>query len=307
MQALVSICCPTYNHSKYIRQCLDGFLSQKTTFPFEILIFDDASQDNNQEIIKEYASKHDNIITFLQSENQWNQQKPGFFSCLLPHSKARYIALCEGDDYWTDPLKLQKQIDFLEQHPEYAICFHPVKILDNNALVADFITQLPDNYESAETLALKGNYIHTPSVVFRNLVHEVPKATWSSPIGDYIIYMLIARHGKIKQLPDSMAVYRVHQNGVHSTIPQSKKYEKWFLMLSYLIPEFDGNYQQLLLSQFFQTAEVIIVQDNILSSDTNRLVKTELTKYSRSLYWVLRYKRTLKIVKNRLRHILSNG
>ena len=100
--------------------------------------------------------------------------------------------MCEGDDYWTDPYKLQKQVDFLEANPDYVLNFHKVKILKpDGLLVDDFITKVPDNYETQETLARLGNYIHTPSVVFRNLIIELPKEFSLSPIGDYFLYMLL--------------------------------------------------------------------------------------------------------------------
>jgi glycosyltransferase involved in cell wall biosynthesis len=108
MDPLVSICCITYNHEPYIRDAIEGFLMQKTDFPVEILIFDDASQDRTQEIIKEYASKNENIITFLQTENQWSKGKDGLIDWLFPSAKGKYIALCEGDDYWIDPYETAK-------------------------------------------------------------------------------------------------------------------------------------------------------------------------------------------------------
>src|SRR5690606_24868156 len=113
---LVSICCITYNHVKYIRQCLDGFLIQKTNFSYEIIVHDDASTDGTAEIIKEYVKRFPNIfIPICQTENQHSKGIRGVFAkFVFPKSNGKYIAMCEGDDYWTDPLKLQKQVDILE-------------------------------------------------------------------------------------------------------------------------------------------------------------------------------------------------
>lgn len=123
---LVSICCLTYNHEPFIRKCLDGFLMQETNFPIEILIHDDASTDGTDEIIKEYAEKYTCLILPLfESENQYSKGKQNeidFFN--YRRARGKYIAYCEGDDYWTDPLKLQKQVDFMESHPDYSVCFH---------------------------------------------------------------------------------------------------------------------------------------------------------------------------------------
>ncbi len=110
---LVSICSITYQHAPYIRQCLDGFLMQKTDFAFEVLIHDDASTDGTEEIIREYEAKYPDIIKPLyEEENQWVKGRRGSRTFNFPRAKGKYIAMCEGDDYWTDPLKLQKQVDF---------------------------------------------------------------------------------------------------------------------------------------------------------------------------------------------------
>ena len=124
---LVSICCLTYNHAPFIKDCLDGFLAQKTSFPIEILIHDDASTDGTDVIIKEYAERNPNVIfPLFEKENQYSKGFRGSMDIEFNYSRARgkYIAYCEGDDYWTDPLKLQKQVDFLESHPDYSVCFH---------------------------------------------------------------------------------------------------------------------------------------------------------------------------------------
>lgn len=126
-EPLVSICCLTYNHAKYVRQCIDGFLMQKTSFPIEILVHDDASTDGTDVILQEYESKYPNIIfPIYETENKYSNGYRGRMDIVFNYSRARgkYIASCEGDDYWTDPLKLQKQVDFMESHPEYSICFH---------------------------------------------------------------------------------------------------------------------------------------------------------------------------------------
>src|SRR5690554_6580680 len=119
---LVSICCITYNHEKYIRDAIEGFLMQKTTFPVEILIHDDASTDKTAQIVKEYAENHsDLIITIFQTENQYSQGIKPWPNFVFPRARGKYIALCEGDDYWTDPLRLQKQVGFLEGNEEYGL------------------------------------------------------------------------------------------------------------------------------------------------------------------------------------------
>ena len=124
--SLVSICCVTYNHAQFIRKCLDGFLMQQTDFLVEILIHDDCSTDGTTEIIREYEAKYpDLIFPLYEEENQYQQGKAAeidFYN--YRRARGKYIAYCEGDDYWTDPLKLQKQVDFMEANLEYSVCFH---------------------------------------------------------------------------------------------------------------------------------------------------------------------------------------
>ena len=221
LEPLVTIACITYNHVNYIRDAIEGFLMQKTNFPVEIRIFDDASNDGTQEILKEYADKHKNIILFLMTENQWSKGKYGLIDWIFPSAKGKYIALCEGDDYWTDPYKLQKQVDFLEANPDFVICFHKVKILKNGKLIKDNITNVPAEITTLGDLIKYGNYIHTLSFVFRNgIINEFPKWFYKSKIGDYPLYLLLSKFGKIKSIDEIMGVYRLHHQGIHSTKPK---------------------------------------------------------------------------------------
>ena len=124
IQPLVSICCITYNHASYIRQCLDGFLMQKVTFPIEIIINDDCSTDGTTDIIRDYEAKYPNLIKpIYHTENEYSKGTRGMFATYcFPKAKGKYIAMCEGDDYWCDPLKLQMQVDFMESNPDYFLC-----------------------------------------------------------------------------------------------------------------------------------------------------------------------------------------
>ena len=124
---LVAIKCATYNHEPYIRDALEGFVMQKTNFPFVAIVHDDASTDGTPDIIREYAAKYPDIIKpIYETENQYSKRDGSLrriMNAAVEASGAKYVALCEGDDYWTDPLKLQKQVDFLESHPDYSLVF----------------------------------------------------------------------------------------------------------------------------------------------------------------------------------------
>ena len=127
---MVSICCITYNQASYIRDALEGFVNQKTDFAYEVLIHDDASNDGTADIIREYADRYpDLIFPILQTENQYSKgltNVSGTFN--FPRARRKYIAMCEGDDYWTDDRKLQKQVDYLEANPGCSLCFHSAKV-----------------------------------------------------------------------------------------------------------------------------------------------------------------------------------
>ena len=203
----ISIAMLAYNHEKYISRAIESVLMQKTSYSFKIIIAEDHSTDNTRKIILDYQKNFPEKIKLILQDNNVGAKLNNFD--LLSNLEGNYIAALEGDDYWTDPLKLQKQVDFLEANPDYVLCFHKVDILKTDGkIVEDFITKVPENYETIETLARFGNYIHTPSVVFRNIIKEFPFEFQHSPIGDYFLYMMLAEYGKLKYLEEKMCVYR---------------------------------------------------------------------------------------------------
>ncbi len=219
-QPMVSVCVQTYQHFNYIKECLDGILMQQTTFPFEILLGEDSGTDGTREICMEYAQKHpDKVRIFLhhrENNISINGTPTGRFNFLynLYNARGKYIALCEGDDYWTDPLKLQKQVNFLEGNDEYVICFHKVKVNYKNHLSDDTINE--KRFQKIDDFPVKlnhlleiGNFISTPSVVFRNTLKTFPEKFLLSPVGDYFLYIfLLHQKGFIKRMEETMAVYR---------------------------------------------------------------------------------------------------
>lgn len=232
----------TYKHEAYIAQAIEGVLMQKTDFDFDLVICDDFSPDSTEQIIRDIISTHPkgHLIKYFRHPKNIGMQANGLFAVQQCHGK--YIALCEGDDYWTDPQKLQKQVDFLEANEDYVLTFHPVKILKpDGSFAEDFITTVPENYETQETLARSGNYIHTPSVVFRNIIKTFPPEFSLSPIGDYFLYMMLTNHGKMKMLKGEMAVYR-YGVGVFSLQSKIEKAKASFKLYSLLISYSDNTY-----------------------------------------------------------------
>lgn len=237
LQPKVSVSILTYGHEKFIEQAINSVLMQECDFDFELIISNDCSPDNTDAVIQKILKNHPraSCITYFNHGKNLGAGSNSIF--VLELCKGKYIAACEGDDYWIDPFKLQKQVDFLEANPDYVLSFHKIKILNpDGSLVSDFITKVPENYETQETLARLGNYIHTPSIVFRNVIKDYPKELLISPIGDYFLYMLLTEYGKIKYIEDEMAVYR-YGVGVHSTRSQTKmakaNLKLFTLLLSY--------------------------------------------------------------------------
>ena len=213
----------TYNHEKFIREAIDGVLSQQTNFGFELIIANDCSPDKTDEIVNEYINTHPkgNCIKYFSHKKNLGMIPNFIFA--MEKCKGRYIALCEGDDYWTAPLKLQKQVDFLEPNSNFAISFHATNNLDDNKLYRSAPAESDTTY-SLQDIARMGNILNTCSVVFRNgLINTYPDCFYSSPIGDYIINLMNAKKGKIKYFSEVMSVYRINV-GNWSSIDWKKRY-----------------------------------------------------------------------------------
>lgn len=216
-EVLVSISCLTYNHAPYIKDCLNGFLIQKTNFKYEVLIHDDASNDGTKEIIEEYQLKYPDIFfPIFQTENQFSKGHKGFNQKYnYPRARGKYIALCEGDDYWTDPLKLQKQVDFLEKNLDCSLCFHASRsIRDNN--IENFIIHKPKDIPNDKKFDVKdvilggGGFMATNSMVFHSkYILDLPDWVDRAPVGDLPLMLILSSKGRIGLINEVMSVYRV--------------------------------------------------------------------------------------------------
>lgn len=220
---LVSIVSLAYNHAPFIRQCLDGFVMQKTNFNFEVLIHDDASMDETADIIREYEKKYPDIIKpIYQTENQYSKGVKILADILFPSAKGRYIALCEGDDYWTDPYKLQKQVDFLEANPDYVMCSHNFKVYHEEKKTF-IIDSYYDNYSEQKnctyTLDEYFNLWYTQPLtcIFRNgsYLNKIPHKKYKY-FRDNIFFYYVLKEGKGILMSEIMAAYRKHSNGIFS-------------------------------------------------------------------------------------------
>lgn len=217
---LVSICCSTYNHEDYIEDTIRGFLMQETNFPFEILIHDDASTDRTQEIIRKYEKIYPNIIKpIYQVENQYSKGVKVNFTYNYSRARGKYIALCEGDDYWIDKEKLQKQIDVLENNENVMLCIHSTKIFDmkigNFSEPNKFRLNTGDKEFNAEEVIVRGGeFGHTSSFVFRkSMIEDPPKWYLEYPTGDTPLRLLSVHKGSIYYIDREMSVYRIGVSG----------------------------------------------------------------------------------------------
>lgn len=223
---VVSIFCATFNHQPYIEDALIGFLIQQTDFPFEIIVHDDASTDATADVIKSYQQRYPSIIKpILQSENQYSQgRKPGPFMTAV--AKGRYIALCEGDDFWRDPDKLAKQVKFLESHPDYVVSGHDAIIIDEDDKVVQQ-GKLAERFKrdfSAESLQCGDAFLLTLSLMYRNVMTEDPPERLIVLNGDNLNLSLLGGFGKSHFHHDiEPAAYRTHGGGVWSLVNQKQR------------------------------------------------------------------------------------
>ena len=254
-QFLVHVKCITFNHASYIIDTMDGFCAQKTTFPFICTIFDDNSTDGEQGAIKQYLEDNfdlddasmgrneetdDYVLIFARHKTNKNcfyavyflkynhysigkgYRKLDYCKELVEH--APYVALCEGDDYWTNPLKLQKQVDYLEKHPDYSMCFHTVGIERDGIIIGNDRHSDTDRvYSTEKIIEAGGGFCATCSLLFRReYYYELPEFRRIAPIGDYPLQILLAIKGKVFCFTKEMGVYRSGHAGSW-TANQSKE------------------------------------------------------------------------------------
>ncbi len=220
-EPVLSVLTMTRNHKDYIADCMESVIAQKTDFPIEHIIIDDASDDGTQDIIDNYAVKHPHIRPIYMP----GQGASRNVSMLFSACKSEYAALCDGDDYFTDPNKLQMQVDFLRENKDCSVCFHPVHVKFENGQRDDFIfpmlEQLPRKSKQRFYLAdlVQGNFIQTNSVVYRWRFRDgLPE--WFNPYlcpGDWYWHLLHAETGKIGFIPRVMSVYRRHSSALYSS------------------------------------------------------------------------------------------
>lgn len=249
-QCFVAIRCLVYNHEPYLRECLDGFIKQQTNFKFVAIVHDDASTDKSADIIREYEEKYPDIIKpIYETENQYSKQNGSLgqiVNTAIKATGAKYTALCEGDDYWTDPLKLQKQVDFLESNPEYSFCCHRFNILQE--CTKTFLKDYAHTYYTEDQNLIITEDVFVSTWVTQLLTTMVKTDTFIEACDtsrqlfgtalDVYLYFLLLQSGPGISLNENMGVYRWHENGAAKGLHGYNRIYKGYQTYSKLLKEY---------------------------------------------------------------------
>lgn len=262
MNALVDVAIATFNHRPFIAQALDSVLAQKTAFPVRIIVGDDCSADGTAEVVRDYARRYpDQIKAILHPVHIGLDVKETNGMIILKQCTAKYIALLDGDDYWTDPQKLQLQVDFLEARPDYSECFHPMEIVYENGPSGTRCPRPPvikDAY-TAEDLFEHCNFIPTASMLCRrDALLPLPEWWAEARLGDWVAGLWNAQKGPIGFIDRTMCAYRVHRGGMYAGQARVKNVEERIRLYQFLNRKFDYRYnwivRRALAWQYFELA-----------------------------------------------------
>ena len=276
----LSVCCITYNQEKFIAEAIESFLMQKTNFDFEIVIGEDCSGDNTLSIINYFTDKYPNKIRLL--ENKANIGMIPNFIRTIKACTGKYIAICEGDDYWTDADKLQKQVDFMDSHEEYVLSYHYSETLnDSSKIFSPAISKNAGNLSPEDIFA--GYAIPTATVLFRNIINTYPPEFSKIYNGDTFLFCLLAdTSGKSAYFDNCIgpSIYRQHENGNWSSLQWLKKYSHSFYTMSVLYKLFK-NYRLQIKERMHQM---------LLEAKKVMPLNNYLQYYYTYIRWLLRFK-----------------
>jgi len=226
---LVTVRTSTYQHAPFIKKCIEGVLMQKTDFPIEFIIGEDYSKDGTREIVFEYAKKYPDIIRVFTADYNVGSKANG--RRCIKAARGKYMALCEGDDYWTDPLKLQKQVAFIQKNNNCSLVFHPARCIYNNEIIRIHGPNIKKKYSYFsvnDIIKEPDTLIPTNSMLFRTKYYNsYPKWTTNCPVGDLPLTLILAHYGQVGFINENMSNYRVMTEGSWSnTMLESRKKRK---------------------------------------------------------------------------------
>ena len=253
----VSVCVITFNHEAFIAQAVESALRQQTSFEYEIVVGDDASTDATPRILADLQRLHAPRLRVLRRPANLGVNRN--LAATLQECRGKYIALLEGDDYWTDDGKLQLQHDFLESHPDHAISFHPVEARREGEPAGYRLPRERMRRRSTlKDLVERGNFIPTPSVMFRNRVADgFPEWFYDLKIGDFPLNVMNARFGDIGFIDRTMAVYRIHPGGTFSSVADAARVAGVVRMYSFVNEYLDRRFDKTItgLQSYWQAVE----------------------------------------------------
>jgi len=228
----VSVCMITYNHEEFIEQAIKGVLDQKTDFDFDLVIGEDYSTDKTRQIILDYKAKYPEKIKLLLHDSNIGMMPN--FQATLHACQGEYIAICEGDDYWTDPHKLQKQVELLKLNSKASICFHPVNLVDagGSFISESKIFELKDEYTTLDLLNQEW-FVMTCSIMFRKNYLTIPSWFVSIKNGDYALQLICSLKGDLIYLNHVMGAYRVHSSGVSQSLQLEKNFYALLILFKF--------------------------------------------------------------------------
>lgn len=281
---LVSVFMVTYNHEKYVAQAIESVVTQQVNFDFELVIGEDCSPDGTRAICEQYAAKYPGIVRLLVSDKNHGPQ--GNTIRVLWECRGKYIAFCEGDDYWTDPLKLQKQVDFLESHPDFSICFADVTVVDEvgDCLADKYPRKQGDVYTIEDIILSPRNIIPTPTMICRNVLPDsAPEFFRKAKLsGDIIIQFFSADKGKIRFFNEVNAVYRNHQGGI-TKMEEFKKAsdEDLFRIFEQANEYFGFRYNAVFRKRLLEMSKIFLIGRSQYYTGTERLrhIRRQFRRY----------------------------
>lgn len=270
---MVAIHCITYNQECYIRDTLEGFILQKTSFPFIAIVHDDASTDGTADIVREYAEKYPEIIKpIFETENQYSKHDGSLSRIMnkaVDDSGAKYVAYCEGDDYWIDPYKLQKQVDFLEANPNYSLVYTNNYERNGDSLSKEeFFIDSDKDVTVEDVIVNGGHFINTASIMLRhNTYQQYPTFTFF--VGDYPLQIWMSMHGRVRKLSDVTCVYRLFSKGSWSKahIKEKSKGKDYITAGEFEILDTMDEISNYKYHQYFKNRKVIYLFLNSLYSN----------------------------------------
>lgn len=288
----VSVCMITYQHEAFVAKAIEGVLMQKTNFPFNLVIGDDCSKDNTVEIIKRYSEAKECNISLITHDSNVGMM-PNFMGTLSA-CKGKYIAICEGDDYWTDENKLQKQFDFLEQNPDSVICFH-------NAIIVNEVNQTSKLFGEYSKAEYEGKdlldqwLIPTASVFFRNILpKEFPSFFHRSTHGDLSLFMYLSEFGKISFIDEVMSAYRINSIGVTQSAFKGIKHnlqhvEQLELMKEYFNGKLQGKFKRRIANYLMSTGYLYAKQGEkkLARECFNKSAKMSIAEFLKGIKYVI--------------------